>query len=81
MKPTLAERCLRQPLRSDLNAQDWYMKSFDSRSRSIASTANKSGSAKHQSQHTSADIQRKRSLSQQNISEKNVLSFCISIYY
>jgi hypothetical protein len=66
VKPTLAERCLRQPLRPDSNAQDWYTKSFDSRSRSAASTTNKSNSLKQQSRHASADVPKKSETSQQN---------------
>ncbi len=69
VKPTLAERCLRQPLRRDSNAQDWFIKSFDSRSRSrsAASTTNKSNSLKHRSRHTSAaDLPKKSSWSQPN---------------
>ena len=74
-KPTLAERCIRQPLRSDSNAQDWYLKSFDSRSRSAASNTNKSSSIKYQSRHTSADVPKKP---QQSNSNKSIL---IKMYY
>ncbi|CAF1534862.1 unnamed protein product [Rotaria magnacalcarata] len=64
IKPTLAERCLRKPLRPDSTAQDWYIKSFDSRSRSATSTTVKSNSFKQQSRETSADVLKKSSMSQ-----------------
>ncbi|CAF1414643.1 unnamed protein product [Adineta steineri] len=57
-KRTLAEKCLRQPLRAELNPQEWYTKSFDSRSRSAASLSNKS-SIKHHSRHGSVDVSKK----------------------
>jgi hypothetical protein len=63
IKPTLAERCLRKPLQRDSNAQDWYIKSFESRSRSATSTA-KSNSIKQQSRQVSADVLKKSSMSQ-----------------
>ncbi|CAF0755014.1 unnamed protein product [Rotaria sp. Silwood1] len=64
IKPTLAERCLRKPLRPDSNAQDWYIKLFDSRARSANSATNKSSSIKQQSREPSADVLKKSSLSQ-----------------
>ncbi|CAF1453056.1 unnamed protein product, partial [Didymodactylos carnosus] len=54
-RPTLAERCLRKPLKPNTNVTDWYKNSFDTRSRSAAST-NKSG----QSRQYSADISTKK---------------------
>jgi hypothetical protein len=64
IKPTLAERCLRKPLQTDSNAQDWFIKSFESRSRSATSTTNKSINVKQQSRQTSADALKKSSMSQ-----------------
>ncbi|CAF0967729.1 unnamed protein product [Rotaria sordida] len=72
VKPTLAERCLRQPLQPDSNAQDWYLKSFDLRSRSVTSITNKSSSVKHQSRHTSANVPKKRSPSQQRSDQEQI---------
>lgn len=66
IKPTLAERCLRQPLRPDSKAQDWYIKSFDSRSRSANSSNHKSNSIKQQSREVSANAFPGSSLSQRH---------------
>ncbi|CAM4746109.1 unnamed protein product [Rotaria magnacalcarata] len=72
VKPTLAERCLREPLQSDSNPQDWFMKSFDSRSRSVTSITNKSNSIKHQSRNGSGVLLKKNSLSLARLDKEHI---------
>ncbi|CAF0827986.1 unnamed protein product [Adineta ricciae] len=62
IRPTLAERCLRKPLQSEINPQDWYTKSFVSRSRSATSVSNKTVSGKQGSRQASADRSKQTSV-------------------
>lgn len=66
IRPSLAERCLRKPLRPNSNAQDWFMKSFDSRSRSETNVTEKSASFRHSSHPISPDVRKKSSLSKKH---------------
>ncbi|UJR35797.1 hypothetical protein I4U23_028545 [Adineta vaga] len=61
IKPSLAIRCLRKPLQLEINPQDWYTKSFVSRSRSATSVSNKMPSTKQASRQISADRSKQNS--------------------
>ncbi|CAF0895340.1 unnamed protein product [Adineta steineri] len=61
LKRTITERCLRKPLQSNANAQDWYAKTFSARSRSATAKSNKTNSMTPQSRQMSANISKQNS--------------------